>query len=88
MTVAYTKPASAPFLQDFAGNDLATFDARTVDNLSQPAPASLCATTPARKTLADARLLTLDRDGLPQALPDGVIAETACEWMLNDGVRS
>ena len=34
------------------------------------------------------RLLTLDRDGLPQALPDGVIAETACEWMLNDGVRS
>ena len=34
---------------------------------------------------AGKRLLTLDRDDLPRALPDGVVAETACEWMLNDG---
>ena len=37
---------------------------------------------------ADKRLLTLDRDGFPQALPDGVVVETACEWMLNVGAPS
>ena len=31
------------------------------------------------------RLLTLDRDNLPRTLPDGVVAETAWEWMLDDG---
>ena len=37
---------------------------------------------------AGKRLLTLDGDDLPRALPDGVVAETACEWMLNDGQPS
>ncbi len=32
---------------------------------------------------AGKRLLTLDRDNLPGALPDGVVAETAYEWMLD-----
>ena len=34
---------------------------------------------------AGKRLLTLDRDNLPETLPGGVVAETAWEWMLNDG---
>ena len=34
---------------------------------------------------ADKRLLTLDRDNLPRTLPDGVVADTAWEWMLDDG---
>ena len=34
---------------------------------------------------AGKRLLTLDRDNLPKTLPDGVVAETAYEWMLDDG---
>ena len=33
---------------------------------------------------ASKRLLTLDRDNLPKTLPDGVVAETAWEWMLSD----
>ena len=37
---------------------------------------------------AGKRLLTLDRDGIPSTLPDGVIAEPAYEWMLNDGAPS
>ena len=32
---------------------------------------------------AGKRLLTLGRGDIPSTLPDGVIAETACEWMLN-----
>ena len=41
----------------------------------------------AEEQFADAgkRLLTLDRDNLPRTLPDGVVAETAWEWMLDDG---
>ena len=31
------------------------------------------------------RLLSLDRDNLPKTLPDGVVAETAWEWMLDEG---
>ena len=34
------------------------------------------------------RLLTLERGDIPSTLPDGVIAETACEWMLNEGERA
>jgi len=34
------------------------------------------------------RLLTLDRDNLPESLPDGVVAETAWEWMLNGNASS
>ena len=37
---------------------------------------------------AGKRLLTLDRDNLPGTLPDGVVAETAYEWMLNEGAPS
>ena len=37
---------------------------------------------------AGKRLLTLDRDSLPRTLPDGVIAETAWEWMLNGNASS
>ena len=33
-------------------------------------------------------LLTLDRDNLPGTLPDEVVAETAYEWMLNEGAPS
>lgn len=33
---------------------------------------------------AGKRLLAFDRDNLPASLPDGVVAETAWEWMLND----
>ena len=32
---------------------------------------------------AGKRLLTLGRGDIPSTLPDGVTAETACEWMLN-----
>ena len=31
------------------------------------------------------RLLTLDHGDVPSILPDGVVAETAVEWMLNEG---
>ena len=34
------------------------------------------------------RLLALDRGNLPRTLPDGVVAETAWEWMLNDNTSS
>ena len=37
---------------------------------------------------AGKRLLTLDRDNLPGTLPDGVVAETAWEWMLNGNASS
>ena len=37
---------------------------------------------------AGKRLLTLEHNDIPSTLPDGVIAETACEWMLNEGERS
>ena len=33
-------------------------------------------------------LLTLDRDGVPTTVPEGVVVETAYEWMLNDGEPS
>ena len=33
------------------------------------------------------RLLTLEHGDIPSTLPDGVTAETACEWMLNEGER-
>ena len=36
---------------------------------------------------AGKRLLTLEHGDIPSPLPDGVIAETACEWMLNEGER-
>ena len=36
---------------------------------------------------AGKRLLTLDRDNLPATMPDGVVAETAWEWMLNDDTQ-
>ena len=37
---------------------------------------------------AGQRLLTLDRDGIPSTLPDGVIVEPAYEWMLNHDAPS
>lgn len=37
---------------------------------------------------AGKRLLTLDRDGVPTTVPEGVVVETAYEWMLKDGVPS
>ena len=37
---------------------------------------------------AGKRLLTLDRDGVPITVPEGVIVETAYEWMLKDGAPS
>ena len=37
---------------------------------------------------AGKRLLTLDRDHLPRTFPDGVVAETAWEWMLNGNASS
>ena len=37
---------------------------------------------------AGKRLLTLDRDGVPTTVSEGVVVETAYEWMLNDGEPS
>lgn len=36
---------------------------------------------------ATARLLTLTRDGLPAAVPPGVVAQPAYEWMLTSGAE-
>ena len=34
---------------------------------------------------AGMRLLTLSRDGIPDTLPDGVVAQPASAWMLGYG---
>ncbi len=51
VTVAYTKPDSVPFLEDVAGNDLATFGPLTVTNGSDDTPPTFSKATVSATTL-------------------------------------